>query len=910
MNRATRALEAVQSRPGDAARWARELLADPTCTAAEQATANWALGRAWGELGQLDDARSAFEEGLRVALGTDQLEVAAEIRVSLASCLLHAGATTEALAELDAAEPDMRTNGAKGRLVLQRGLISYHLGDLDESLARFDQADEYLALDPDKLSRIRLLVNRGVANTVVGHLSRAETDLVTARQLADELGNQVLLGAGTAQNLGFLASRKGDYPAALRWLADARAAYEELGSPQRVMVTLESDLCAVLLSGGLYRDAAGAAERAARIAARTGNRLAEAEARLLLARAHLGNEAPAEAERQATQAAQIFRVSERSSWAALAEYVALQAAARGSAASSPLFRRAVTIAQHLAASGWRREALEVRTFAGRTALALGYLDEARAQLGQLAEVGNDGSSGLRATALLATATLHLADGDRAGAKAALSAGMAIVEEHRATLGSTELRAHASINAAELAEMGLELATEDGDPLEVLEWAERWHAGGLQRAPVRAEPDSPLARALGELREVHASVMTGTADPFDDVDPDQRIAALERRVRDLSRATAGRGTDGDVVWAGPDLDGLRRALTGTILVEYFSIDGQLHALVVADDELLVHSLGSLAEIGDEIRKLAAALGRLAYGASSWASLLATRAAFDAVAAGLDERLMAKLALPDRADIVIVPTGPLQGMPWPALPSLAHRPITVAPSACLWAKPAGRRPPPAPTPGDPSSNPAPVTAGSNPAATTGARPARALLVCGAGLPGGEAEIDNLRALYGDAVVLSGPAATVPAVTRAMGQADIVHLAAHGAFRADNPMFSSLGLHDGPLTVYDLEALTHAPTTVILPACDAARSSVRHGDELLGTAAALIQVGVRTVVAPVTVVPDSTVVPPLMAELHRLIRAGEEPARALCRARQSLEASHDDVELATATSFVAIGTSTREW
>jgi CHAT domain-containing protein len=44
-------------------------------------------------------------------------------------------------------------------------------------------------------------------------------------------------------------------------------------------------------------------------------------------------------------------------------------------------------------------------------------------------------------------------------------------------------------------------------------------------------------------------------------------------------------------------------------------------------------------------------------------------------------------------------------------------------------------------------------------------------------------------------------------AAGQA---HVAAHGVFRADSPMFSSLRLADGPLTVHDLERLRHDSIT----------------------------------------------------------------------------------------------------
>jgi len=886
VNRAQRVLDHVQSRPGDAVRWSLELLDDPSATPPELVGAWWALGRAYAELDRLDQGIDALAEAIERANGFGLTEMAADIRVSLATCLLLAGDTGQARDQLVRAEPHLTTDASRGRLVMQRGFIDMHQGAMADAVTNFEAAEPLLT-GSDELARARLLMNRGVANTMLGHISRGEADFLAALGLANDLG-QDMLAAGANQNLGFAAGRRGDLPAALRWFNEARARYEGLGSPRRVMVTLEIDTCNVLLAGGLYTDAAAAAGRAVALATATGNRLDEAEARLLAARAHLAGGDLTEGEKEAGAAAALFRESERAPWVALAEHVGLTAAARRSPPSESLLRRAVASAEHLTASGWRREALEVRTFAGRTALALGLVDEARAHLAPLAGEVDDGSAALRATAWLATATLRLADGDRAGAKAALSAGMAVVEEHRATLGSTELRAHVTIKAAELAELGLRLATEDGDPRETLEWAERWHAGALSAAPPRAEPDSALARTLTELREVHVSMMARTADPFDDVDPDRRIAALERRIRDLSRSVSGGGSSAvEARAAEADLPALQRSLGSSVLVEYFSVGGDLHAVVAEGSArsgavgtgVRLASLGRLDEVDDAVRRMRATLARLAYGQGSDSALRATAEALNAIAASLDERLVAKLGLPPRVDVVVVPTGPLQGLPWPALPSLARRTVTVSPSGCLWV-------------------------GTGPGQQVAGPTGRALLVCGAGLPGGEAEIERLRRIHGGAIVLTGEQATVPAVTRAMARADLVHLAAHGSFRADNPMFSSLGLHDGPLTVYDLESLSRAPTTVILPACDAGRASVRHGDELLGTAAALLQVGVRTVIAPVTVVPDASVVPPLMEELHRLIGAGVAPAAALVQARRELARTLDDVQVATAASFVAIG------
>jgi CHAT domain-containing protein len=171
-----------------------------------------------------------------------------------------------------------------------------------------------------------------------------------------------------------------------------------------------------------------------------------------------------------------------------------------------------------------------------------------------------------------------------------------------------------------------------------------------------------------------------------------------------------------------------------------------------------------------------------------------------------------------------------------------------------------------------------------------------VAGPLLPGAENEVRHLVPLYRDAIVLTGPAATAAATLDALGRADLVHLAAHGAFRADSPLFSSVLLADGPLTVYDLERLSRAPSVVVLPACDAAAAAVRTGDELLGTATALLGLAVSSVIAPVVAVPDETTAA-LMVALHRRLRAGERPAAALAAAAEGQDP-------AAAIAFVCIG------
>ena len=84
-------------------------------------------------------------------------------------------------------------------------------------------------------------------------------------------------------------------------------------------------------------------------------------------------------------------------------------------------------------------------------------------------------------------------------------------------------------------------------------------------------------------------------------------------------------------------------------------------------------------------------------------------------------------------------------------------------------------------------------------------------------------------------------------------MAHLAAHGTFRFDNPSFSSLQMHDGPLTVYDFEQIKTPPAVMVLSSCDTAVTKVVAGDELLGLSSALIGIGVSSLVAPVVPIDD---------------------------------------------------------
>ncbi|MGW0212320.1 CHAT domain-containing protein, partial [Streptomyces sp. NPDC003233] len=150
-------------------------------------------------------------------------------------------------------------------------------------------------------------------------------------------------------------------------------------------------------------------------------------------------------------------------------------------------------------------------------------------------------------------------------------------------------------------------------------------------------------------------------------------------------------------------------------------------------------------------------------------------------------------------------------------------------------------------------------------------------------------------------TGPRPQVPRVLEHLDGAALAHLAAHGTFRADSPLFSALRMADGPLIVHDFERLTRSPYRIILSSCDTARLASVGADELLGLVTALLPLGTAGVVASSAPVNDAAVVP-LMLALHKGLGAGLSLAEALRDARSALPG--DAVHQATGWAFAAFG------
>jgi CHAT domain-containing protein len=111
----------------------------------------------------------------------------------------------------------------------------------------------------------------------------------------------------------------------------------------------------------------------------------------------------------------------------------------------------------------------------------------------------------------------------------------------------------------------------------------------------------------------------------------------------------------------------------------------------------------------------------------------------------------------------------------------------------------------------------------------------------------------------------------------RARLLHLAAHGSLRRDNPTFSFIQLADGPLFVHDLVDLDLTGAHVVLTACSSGRAGAPVGDEWIGLARGFLQAGAASVVASLWPIEDGPTLE-LMSLYYGRLAEGQPPALAL--------------------------------
>ncbi|MEU7884481.1 CHAT domain-containing protein [Microbispora bryophytorum] len=827
------------------------------------------------ELGDLELAGERLEEAIAAA-GHGFPRRVAQARMSLVTVRAQLGDPEGGLLLADLAERDL-TGADLARLGVQRSVALILLGRHEEAVRHCDRAIGLL--DDDPLFRAGGLLNRGLAHTYLEQYGEGEADLAECARVARATGldHIAMLAEG---NLPFVAARRGDIAAAFSRYRAAEAAL--FGYPERLAV-MRTDFAEVLVAARLPGEARTLLEQAVPELVAAGAQAALPGARLLLAQAALlAGDAPL-AETTARTALAELDAQGRAAWLPLAREVVLRARLaetptplavhardataqtqaggtrdgmaqtesggtrdatpqtqggdRPSAAGAErLVTDLVACADDLAACGWPGASAALRLTAAAAAVRLGAITPALPQLDRVAATATRPLVRWHAVAMR-----HRLDGDLDRALAAAARGIDAVhapgggaqsdgaqgdgagprdrDADRDPARDAELRVHAARPAEDLAAFGLEIALDrarrTGDARTVLAWAERW------RAVVRgaAAPTSAL----------HGVPPAGSG----------LLVELVRRGDDLFAVTA--GSKGCALRA---LGSYQAAVEATVRIRYglrrrALQDALRDAPRDARHDALRdprHDAGDLPGAADEgiAREMSALDHALLSGPGTLTS-----------AGGRPG-----------GPVTIVPTGALSTLPWPLLPSLRGRPVSVAADAAAWLAP---RPRPAGVP-------------------------LVLSLAGPGLDHAAAEADMVAAAHARSRRV---AATRAEALAALERADVLHIAAHGMFSPRGPMLSQITLDDGPLMAYDLLAARRIPRLVVLSACDAGMAHAPVDGAALGLAGAFLDGAARNgdaacVVAGVVPVRDDEALT-LMTVFHTLLAEGRSPAEALAQASE---------------------------
>lgn len=862
--RAPDLLTLLGAQPGELMKRARQILAgDPG--AYEASVAHQAVGMVLRDYGDLGEATRELRAALRLAQAARSTERQADVLATLGVALVYQGHSQRGLAALGASLKQV-TGPATGRVLLRRGIALWVLGRHPEALADLRRAVRVLRSAADTIWEARALSTRALVYLACGATGRANLDLNRAERLFVTTSQHVEV-AFTWHNRGLIAFRSGDLPRALSCLDEAGRRYRQL---HLAMPDLSIDRCEVLLAAGLAGDALREAdETVSGFPSGGGQATKKAELLLCAARSALAAAQPQVAMVRADAARRMFGSQGRPWWRAHAELLRLQSRFAVGPPSALLLRQAEQVAADLGELG-SHESQQARLLAGRIALALGRPVDADRHLAAAARVRH------RRTVALARSQGWLAEAlraDAAGSKrrllSACRSGLAVLDEHQLTLGAVELRAQATAQGAELAALAQRAALASGDPRQLLVWSERWRATALVVPPSRPVEDRDLQADLTALRDVTSRLERARAggDPLVIMRREQ--LRLEAAVR--SRVLRSRAPHQGETGYRFDVPGLLRELGPGRLVQIINIQGDLHLLVCGSGRVRHFAAGRFDEAAREVNYALFSLRRLAHRrepGSALAALEASGARLETVLLGPASRHLGE------GPVIVVPPASLHAVPWALLPALRGRAVSVSPSARAWLQARAVKPPDRAVP---------------------------VLIRGPGLGAGGGEVQSLAREYPGATVLASGAATARRVLDALDGAPLAHIAAHGVFRSDSPLFSSLQLDDGPLTVHDLEGLRRAPYRMILSSCDSGVLAPAGANELLGLASTLAPLGTAGIVASVVPVNDQAAVG-LMLALHRHLRTGATLGQALRDTRA--EAGCEPVRAATAWSFIALG------
>lgn len=836
-----------------------------------RAVAFWVEGIANITKGKFERAAQSLESAASTLVKMARKQDAAQAQVARLLALAMLGRYDEAITTGHAA---LKTLAGVGDH-LAAGKIEMNLSNIVSRRSQHNEAVRYCRSARRRFIRAReknwqAMAENGLANSYMelNHFVKAERYYKTALATARVQKMQVT-EAEIEASLGNLALMRGQYRAALRSLEISRQRYAELEMPHQSAIA-ELEIADIYAELNLTAEAAEIYTDVAAAFAKLGLRAEEARARLNLGRVLVRTDDLKNAKRSLTKARSLF---EREGNLSAADVSILALAEAELAAGDHTAARHLleAVSRRIAADENPRNIVRLEMLKGIESLASGKVARSKIHLKhatRLAKKHNHPEAHRIGKTWLGRACLE--GGDRRSAARHFRTAIEIVERQRHQLTGGEF--HMSYSATRLdayCDLGKLLLSHNqvNKAFEVLEMGRSRSLLGGKVA--KYDRDRRARKLVAETVDARAELnllyrRADVARPDELARIRQQIAKGERSIANLDRQSeslAGGNRAKSVNRDEFTSTALQAALdVSTTLVEYVVLDGDICAFVVTSDAIVyLPSLATGSEVSELLDRLHFQLDTVRYGSAHLRRFAPDlKARTDRVLTDLYKKLFASVEGHTRGDrLLVVPAGPVNYVPFSSLfdgnKYLVEKfDIRHAPSAAIWQQLARRR----------------------------LRKVRTSLLVGFAderIPLVENEIRSIAKVLPGAKQLKGKAATFGAFAAHAGSYDLLHIACHGQFRPDNPMFSSLHLADGWVTVRDLVADKIAAELVTLSACETGISKVFAGEEILGLARGFLSAGARSMIVSLWAVNDAAATE-MMPQFYREIKKGVSPASAL--------------------------------
>lgn len=864
----------------EAARWLAVSLDDPS----GRGLATRIEGHYCYLTSRFSDARSHYREAVDCfRRAGDEVEEALTLSTST-QVLIYAGAYDDARCAVERARAVLKQRGdrlALARLANNEGNIWVRLDRYGEALALYEEAlAGFRRHGGTPEDEVAALMNVAVCQTSLNRLAEAMASYRQLLRICAEHDMQ-LVAIRAEYNIGYLHYQRGEYATALELYQKTREASRRVGD------RFHEALCAldqaeILLELNLAGDAARMSSLAFAAFEDLGVPYEAAKALVFLAVAEHRERRPFKALERFEEARALFAGEGNEAWPHVVDlYRALIFLDEGRLFEA--LRLAESCTDFFVRNSYGSKAVVGELLIARIQLGIGEVGDARERCDSALRRAEDLASpmlGYQANLVMGRIDEELGETD--AARRVYQRALHHLDDLRINLRSDELKIAFFSDKLDVyhALVWLELARERA-PLrstEVLGLIEKAKSRSLTELlatrsnPLLPASQSPLVQRMGDLRgqlnwyyrRMDREQLEGTS-PARHEELRRECARCEEDLLATLREVRANHVEIASLHTGASLrpEDIRETLPPrTRILEYFETRGTIVACVWDRENLEIHSLTRTSRVREIQRRLQFQLSKFRLGddyVERYAELL-HQATMEHLGS-LHRVLVAPVShLLGEDDLVVVPHGVLHHVPFHALVEedggfLGDRvTVSYAPSASVYAmcRLRERR------------------------ATYGA------LVMGVPDEGSPAVAEEVRAvadLLPGSELAMGADATEHRLRTVGRDRRYVHLATHGLFREDNPMFSSIQLGDSRLTLLDLYHLELNADLVVLSGCGTGLNVVRNGDELIGLTRGLLYAGASSVVVSLWDVHDRWTAE-LMTTFYRHLQ--REPRRAVALRR----------------------------